>query len=28
MPTYAIVLTFVIMIVVLAVRPQGLFRGN
>jgi branched-chain amino acid transport system permease protein len=28
MPTYAIVLTFVIMVVVLAVRPQGLFRGN
>jgi branched-chain amino acid transport system permease protein len=28
MPTYAIVLTFVIMIVVLAVRPQGLLRGS
>jgi branched-chain amino acid transport system permease protein len=28
MPTYAIVLTFVIMVLVLAVRPQGLLRGN
>jgi branched-chain amino acid transport system permease protein len=28
MPTYAVVLTFVIMVVVLAVRPQGLFRGR
>jgi branched-chain amino acid transport system permease protein len=28
MPTYAIVLTFVIMIVVLAIRPQGLLRGS
>jgi branched-chain amino acid transport system permease protein len=28
MPTYAVVLTFVIMVVVLAVRPQGLLRGN
>ena len=27
MPTYAVVLTFVIMVVVLAVRPQGLLRG-
>ncbi len=26
MPTYAVVLTFVIMVVVLAVRPQGLLR--
>jgi branched-chain amino acid transport system permease protein len=24
MPTYAVVLTFVIMVIVLAVRPQGL----
>jgi branched-chain amino acid transport system permease protein len=28
MPTYAVVLTFVIMVVVLAVRPQGLLRGH
>jgi branched-chain amino acid transport system permease protein len=28
MPTYAVVLTFVIMVVVLAVRPQGLLRGR
>jgi branched-chain amino acid transport system permease protein len=28
MPTYAVVLTFVIMVVVLALRPQGLLRGN
>jgi len=28
MPTYAVVLTFVIMVVVLALRPQGLMRGN
>jgi branched-chain amino acid transport system permease protein len=28
MPTYAIVLTFVIMVLVLAVRPQGLLRGS
>ncbi|NWG24344.1 MAG: branched-chain amino acid ABC transporter permease [Pseudorhodoplanes sp.] len=27
-PTYAIVLTFVIMVLVLALRPQGLLRGN
>jgi branched-chain amino acid transport system permease protein len=27
MPTYAVVLTFIIMVVVLAVRPQGLLRG-
>jgi branched-chain amino acid transport system permease protein len=27
MPTYAVVLTFVIMVIVLAVRPQGLLRG-
>ena len=27
-PTYSIVLTFVIMVVVLAFRPQGLFRRN
>jgi branched-chain amino acid transport system permease protein len=27
-PTYAVVLSFVIMVVVLAVRPQGLLRGN
>jgi branched-chain amino acid transport system permease protein len=27
-PTYAVVLTFVIMVVVLAVRPQGLLRGR
>ena len=28
MPTYAVVLTFVIMVIVLAVRPQGLLRGS
>jgi branched-chain amino acid transport system permease protein len=28
MPTYAIVFTFVIMVAVLAVRPQGLLRGS
>jgi branched-chain amino acid transport system permease protein len=28
MPTYAVVLTFVIMVVVLAIRPQGLMRGR
>lgn len=28
MPTYAVVLTFVIMVVVLAIRPQGLLRGH
>src|SRR5262245_53715836 len=28
MPTYAVVLTFVIMVIVLAVRPQGLLRGR
>jgi branched-chain amino acid transport system permease protein len=28
MPTYAVVLTFVIMVVVLAVRPQGLLGGR
>ena len=28
MPTYAVVLTFVIMVVVLAARPQGLLRGH
>ena len=28
MPTYAVVLTFVIMVAVLAVRPQGLARGR
>jgi len=28
MPTYAVVLTFVIMVVVLAVRPQGLLRRS
>jgi branched-chain amino acid transport system permease protein len=28
MPTYAVVLTFVIMVVVLALRPQGLLRGR
>jgi branched-chain amino acid transport system permease protein len=28
MPTYAVVLTFVIMVVVLALRPQGLLRGS
>ena len=28
MPTYAVVLAFVIMVVVLAVRPQGLLRGH
>jgi branched-chain amino acid transport system permease protein len=28
MPTYAVVLTFIIMVVVLAVRPQGLLRGH
>jgi branched-chain amino acid transport system permease protein len=28
MPTYAVVLTFVIMVAVLAVRPQGLLRGR
>jgi branched-chain amino acid transport system permease protein len=28
MPTYAVVLTFVIMVVVLALRPQGLLRGH
>jgi branched-chain amino acid transport system permease protein len=28
MPTYAVMLTFVIMVVVLAVRPQGLARGR
>jgi branched-chain amino acid transport system permease protein len=28
MPTYAVVLTFVIMVAVLAIRPQGLFRGR
>lgn len=28
MPTYAVVLTFVIMVVVLALRPQGLMRGT
>ena len=28
MPTYAVVLTFIIMVVVLALRPQGLLRGN
>ena len=27
-PTYAVVLSFVIMVVVLAVRPQGLLRGH
>jgi branched-chain amino acid transport system permease protein len=27
MPTYAVVLTFVIMVLVLALRPQGLLRG-
>ena len=27
MPTYAVVLTFIIMVVVLALRPQGLLRG-
>jgi branched-chain amino acid transport system permease protein len=26
MPTYAVMLTFVIMVVVLAIRPQGLAR--
>jgi branched-chain amino acid transport system permease protein len=28
MPTYAVVLTFVIMVLVLALRPQGLLRGH
>ena len=28
MPTYAVVLTFVIMVAVLAIRPQGLVRGR
>jgi len=28
MPTYAVVLTFVIMVAVLAIRPQGLLRGH
>jgi branched-chain amino acid transport system permease protein len=28
MPTYAVVLTFVIMVVVLALRPQGLLGGR
>jgi branched-chain amino acid transport system permease protein len=28
MPTYAVVLTFVIMVAVLAIRPQGLARGR
>jgi branched-subunit amino acid ABC-type transport system permease component len=28
MPTYAVVLTFVIMVVALALRPQGLFGGR
>ncbi len=28
MPTYAVMLTFVIMVVVLAIRPQGLARGR
>ena len=28
MPTYAVVLTFVIMVLVLALRPQGLMRGR
>ena len=28
MPTYAVVLTFVIMVIVLALRPQGLLRGR
>jgi branched-chain amino acid transport system permease protein len=28
MPTYAVVLTFVIMVLVLALRPQGLLRGS
>ena len=28
MPTYAVVLTFLIMVVVLAFRPQGLLRGH
>jgi branched-chain amino acid transport system permease protein len=28
MPTYAVVLTFVIMVIVLALRPQGLLRGQ
>jgi len=28
MPTYAVVLTFVIMVIVLAVRPQGLLGGR
>jgi branched-chain amino acid transport system permease protein len=28
MPTYAVVLTFIIMVVVLALRPQGLLRGH
>jgi branched-chain amino acid transport system permease protein len=28
MPTYAVVLTFVIMVFVLAVRPQGLLQGR
>jgi branched-subunit amino acid ABC-type transport system permease component len=28
MPTYAVVLSFIIMVVVLAVRPQGLLRGH
>ena len=28
MPTYAVVLAFVIMVVVLALRPQGLLRGH
>jgi branched-chain amino acid transport system permease protein len=28
MPTYAVVLTFIIMVAVLAVRPQGLFAGR
>jgi branched-chain amino acid transport system permease protein len=27
-PTYAVVLSFIIMVVVLAVRPQGLLRGH
>ena len=28
MPTYAVVLTFVIMVAVLAIRPQGLAKGR
>ncbi len=28
MPTYAVVLTFIIMVIVLALRPQGLLRGH